>query len=1183
MKRLLAYKQFADALLTRNGNWVDFTPPNTFYDEWTATNSGADPAPQVTSVFNPISGTFDSTARFQGSATTFSQILQSGLSIDAGDVVQITYRIGKHTNPPPNSITIVLAGNIQLNCPNAIGVHTINMVASNNNGSLIFRYNAGGAINDLFLDWIEVRKLEQFELDLFDNEEINLTYEIDDIRNIDSKNSGYSKSFSIPASKTNSKFFKHAYSLSDSGEWNPYEKAGAILVAEGIEVFHGFMKLDDIVKRDNHSFFNITLFEEIADLKTELGSKTLANLGWSQLSHDYTKTNIVDSWTGNLELHDGTTTDAIKYPFCNWIGNFDDDNGNLHMLNFQDAFRPWVNAKYIWDRIFDQSSFQYTSDFIDSNDFSKLYVDWNFGESFSQFGGGYSDFADFRIDTEYFTGPADGPLLSQNAYTNPDYVAVTQVGAAQVGGVNNGFFNLATDTFTATEDNQSVYVFVNALMKGAGSGDLLCEVSHNSTVPGCLPNQYLTSGPNLAGTTVIDQDGTSHTWDNTFQVLKSIYTGVGTFVLNQGETLKIKYAKTSVNQLRLAYSNVIFHVQAGVELDPTTVGNRTKIKQFDFIKAITQMFNLVMVPHDSNPKYLKIEPAKDYYESGETLDWTKKIDVSEIQIVPHDISREYRFRMKNDQEDYHLQKYFETNDGKVFGEHIKRHPFEVVSNDIQEHENALFSPTYMKKYPGFAFIPYIFGKEDSEFSEIKNNIRILYDTGVHNCNSFSSETQNGAQFSNQTTCLFFSPIQNLTPTIDDLQVDYGQSISFTPGGIVPYRTLFFEYYQDIIKQLTERESRIVKVKAELNASDVVNFEFKDTIFFQNQLYRVNRLEYNTTPGELSTIELIRLSSETNFVNQETHGKKECKSIVFAISINGDVLFANPNTGLPVPATEDCCKQYGYNWFGSPINKCNFKEDAYGHGHGHGTGIEHHDNSWSGGHSLVLGNKNSNGFGLHTNNIFIAGNKNSAQSHVKNLMIIGTKNQLGRDIKNTMIVGTKHKVDEPVDDVTSGVGIDDSIVSGKGAFVKASNVKTFASNDSDVYILQKTECIYKGRVTTNAQTEIFLNGVTNSRYKLPDVNAFVTIQVDIYGIISDSASRDFGHYTRKRYIVTGAGVGASKTRIDDVDEVSHHTNHGSSWAIDIDETSQNLRIRVTGSRDATEWVAHCTIMEQDFTT
>ena len=303
--------------------------------------------------------------------------------------------------------------------------------------------------------------------------------------------------------------------------------------------------------------------------------------------------------------------------------------------------------------------------------------------------------------------------------------------------------------------------------------------------------------------------------------------------------------------------------------------------------------------------------------------------------------------------------------------------------------------------------------------------------------------------------------------------------------------------------------------------------------------------------------------------------------MYAIAINGDVLFANPNTGLPVPATEDCCKQYGYNWFGSPINKCNFKEDAYGHGHGHGTGIEHHNNSWSGGHSLVLGNKNSNGFGLHTNNIFIAGNKNSAQSHVKNLMILGKENQLGRDIKNTMIVGRNHKVDEPVDDVTSGIGIDNTIVSGERGVVKASNTRVFA-NSSGTERLQVVDCIYKARVASDAQTEIFLNGETDSRYELPSSNAIVTIEVDITGIVTQTGST-LGDYSNHRYIVTCSAYGTNKIRVDDIDEVSHHNNHGSNWSIDFDVLdSKFFRIRVdTNVRETMEWQAYCTIKERSF--
>lgn len=1175
--RLIAYKQTLDANIVTNGNFQDFD--GTFYNDWTRSVGGANTLPSATNIANSNGG-FSSVVFFEGDSTNYSRILQNIPCIE-GKVYQINYRIGRVDNGGNECRLLGFGNSPVVNIPNTVGVHSLQVLCSTSNSFVAFQVQGGTANGNILLDWIEVVEISPYEIDLFDNEEVVLTYEIDDIRTIDSKNSGYSKSFGIPASKKNSKFFKHMYHLSDAGDFNPYAKCRAVMFAEGIEVFKGFMKLDNIVKKDNHSIFNVTLFQELADLKTELGTKTLANLGFQQLTHDYTKTNIINSWTGGLVLEDGSTTDAIKYPMCNWIGNMDGTASNIHLNNFQDAFRPWIKAKYLWDRIFDESTFQYESTFLNSSAFTDLYVDWNFGESFSTFGGSYSDHAEFRVDTEYETVYANAPQIG-TSYALPDYDELTNVGAAQIGNQSNDFFNLTTNTFTATEDNQTVYVYVDAVAYGTPN-TLGCAIEHNSTVPGCLPNQYLTEPTgNIVSTTVTDAGGSQHTFANTDMC--RLTASVGTFTLNQGETIEIKFAKSLNQGFALGFAMAMFQVQAGVTFNPASVLNRTKIKQFDFVKAITQMFNLVMIPNDTNDKFLTIEPAQQYFETGTTQDWTKKIDVREIQIVPNEVAREYRFRFKNDADDFNLNKYFENNNGKVYGEHVKRHDFEVISKEVLEHENVLFSPTYMRKTQGI-LMPQIYGKEDGQYEQIKNNIRIMYDVGVQNVNAYTSETQNNDSFNNQTSVLCFANTQNYSPAIDDLQVDYGQSQSYFPGGNVPFRTLFFEYYSDIIKQITQRQSRILKVKANLTANDVLNYQFKDTIFFENQLYRINRLEYNTTPGELSVVELIRLSSDTQFADGKTHGDKECIHVPYAISITGQVIFQNPATNQIVSPTQECCEQFGYFWYPA-ILECNHKEDAIGHGHGHGNGHEHHNDTWSGGHHFMLGNVSTNGFGSGTKNTLIIGNRNSAQQNTKNIAIVGETNQFGSDIKNTLVVGQKHRIDNLVTGTSfgsTGIGIDDSIVSGKGAFVKASNVRTFASNESDDYILQKTECIYKGRVTTQSQTEIFLNGVTDSRYNLPNTNAFVTIQVDIYGIISDSASRDFGHYTRKRYIVTGAGVGATKTRIDDVDEVSHYTNHAASWSIDIDETNQNLRIRVTGSADATEWVAHCTIMEQDFTT
>ena len=47
---------------------------------------------------------------------------------------------------------------------------------------------------------------EQVELDLFGDENLGIKYEVDNIREANSKNSTYSKDYDIPATKKNNKF-----------------------------------------------------------------------------------------------------------------------------------------------------------------------------------------------------------------------------------------------------------------------------------------------------------------------------------------------------------------------------------------------------------------------------------------------------------------------------------------------------------------------------------------------------------------------------------------------------------------------------------------------------------------------------------------------------------------------------------------------------------------------------------------------------------------------------------------------------------------------------------------------------------------------------------------------------------------------------------------------------------------
>ena len=53
------------------------------------------------------------------------------------------------------------------------------------------------------------------------------------------------------------------------------------------------------------------------------------------------------------------------------------------LLDLQAAFRPCINVKYLIDRIFQDIPFTYKSEFFESDLFTKLYMDFSWGENIS--------------------------------------------------------------------------------------------------------------------------------------------------------------------------------------------------------------------------------------------------------------------------------------------------------------------------------------------------------------------------------------------------------------------------------------------------------------------------------------------------------------------------------------------------------------------------------------------------------------------------------------------------------------------------------------------------------------------------------------------------------------------------------------------------------------------------------
>jgi hypothetical protein len=160
------------------------------------------------------------------------------------------------------------------------------------------------------------------------------------------------------------------------------------------------------------------------------------------------------------------------------------------------------------------------------------------------------------------------------------------------------------------------------------------------------------------------------------------YTGSFSRVMtNIGDTLQVQFKTNAgtANKVRQQQSAATFGLGANVQF-VESIANvtsntilqtlRGELGQWEFLKGIMTMFNLVASPDKSNPNNIIIEPYKDMFlpsitgtpnffdDNSTQLDWTNKIDTTEIKLeVLADLNKRTVFKFVEDDDDYAFNLY----------------------------------------------------------------------------------------------------------------------------------------------------------------------------------------------------------------------------------------------------------------------------------------------------------------------------------------------------------------------------------------------------------------------------------------------------------------------------------------------------------------------------------------------
>ena len=681
-------------------------------------------------------------------------------------------------------------------------------------------------------------------LDLFTSEPIPLTLNVDDFTNAAEADASYSKSFDIPGTKNNNKFFHNIYNVTSSSAFNTHLKTRIRVTEDTLNTFDGYLQLNNISNKNGVITYNITLYSEVVNLKESIGSKVFRDLDLSELNNAYSKINIVNSWTGALVLENplptntfagttgDTTTDVLKYPMVNWakvntVSSQVQIDGNV-----VDYFRPWVNALYLLRNIFFDAGYTFTSSFLSSTTFSKLFVDFNFDNSQAV------------LDRYIQAGDIIG------TYGDPG----SNVNATTIDGGSAALYNSFTDTITAVNNGTTVTAFGN-LFFNLSNNNVLITIEHSNTNP-LYSNP---SSPYVITYTPINTNGNISTG----------FGGNGTEItLDAGDTINMKIRSahgaggtdpTVSIDTSTDDSWVSWTIDGGIantNLDDILLGFRGDTSQWDYFKGIIDMFKLVILVDENNPTNLLIEPYVDWVGAGNKLDWTNKIDESEFLYTPIDgLAREIQFNYTEDSnswESISLNHPYKWLWGYKYNSGI-----EIIDKDKDEVVISIFADTLVEDIlvPG-TVLPQILDTSvangDNPLRFWENEMRILYDNGVH---AFTGCNYSMGDFSGETDRLLFSAAKDFPITSSSKSLRF----SFAPerySNLPLLNNLYMTYWGQYIDELYHPDTRIIKVEAYLTAEDIYNLNFNDTILIKSTRYRIYKIDYRS--GSMSKLELITI-------------------------------------------------------------------------------------------------------------------------------------------------------------------------------------------------------------------------------------------------------------------------------------------------------------------------------------
>lgn len=673
--------------------------------------------------------------------------------------------------------------------------------------------------------------------DLFNDESISITSSIQNVKDISKVFAEYSQTFSLPASRTNNKIFKHYYNPDVLNGFDARFKAEGLIELNYSPFRKGKIKLEEVELKNNKPYaYRVTFFSDIVALKDVLGEDQLDSLDLSAYDVAYNYTSIETGLSTGITKNG--ITNAIVTPLISaqerW---FYDTAGSASAGNLANSSHGgnWTSLKYAIRLHCLLLAIQEKYTIANEYPINIVFSDDFFVSSNAPY---YNLYMWLHREKGAITTRQNQPEAITGLDEDNTFYGVevgnggSRIDFTDVGGIDNVTYK---HRLQIVVDSSSASFQVRAKINGvaqAPSATLTGATSYSVNLPIVNANGYYEFE-------ILPDDN--------FDII-SIATNPSTYTYYYVTRFE-NATNIASNEYELETDITVSDVNFTVISD-----NIPKMKIIDFLTALFKMFNLTAYVVDDE---IIVKDLNSFYSSGTPIDITKYVDVSQTKVKPltlfSDITFEYsglgsllaqnhleQFNADWGTEEYIPEEFYKV-DGQKYSvsvpfEHMKYERIIQPSGSVTTVQwgwmvDKLNNDGTATPYIGLPLVFYPVLHSGNDIYIYNGSSRDLIEDYFVPSNSLSLDDATSAVNIN------FKQENNEYDSLGEFD-----------------ETLFNQYYESYISSVFAESSRLVTVKAYLPFNVLSAYELNDSFVIGGREYNINSITTNLTTGE-SDIEL----------------------------------------------------------------------------------------------------------------------------------------------------------------------------------------------------------------------------------------------------------------------------------------------------------------------------------------